>query len=736
MIAPKSPRGISTLAGKALVIWAAVLLVSVAAPTGRAHAQQAHQTDQAKIQLMQDLLADKAVQEWLLKQIQSAPTTSGTNASSTSSPEKSMGTAIDDRVAWIRNHLYELVSAVPRIPAEIAKASSRLRAESAGFGLFAIVLLALVFGFFGFIAEWLFRRKTAGLRDWVHDEDPVVPRQRFYVLLVRILMAFGSVAVFGAVSFGVFVIFQWPDLLGSIVIRLLGAALLTLIAYNLLNVLLSPNKRQLRYVPLSDAIARHFRIRLVLAVGWYFLGTALVEVMRLLGIDSEIVQTAAYILGLGLLAIGLELMWRRPLNREGAGRDADDALATYHNAVVRNWLYSAGFLAMWLAWVIGLPGMFCLVLVTLALPPLVTLNRGTIYSIFKPEAEAGVPEEPPSVPAALVERTLRALLIFGAVALLAYGWKLGVARFASSSDPVGRIGSSLLIVLVILLIIDLIWQLLRTLIDVTLENANISGEPGTPEAVRQAKLRTLLPITRNILMIFLITLAILMSLATLGVQIGPLIASAGVVGIAIGFGAQTFVKDVVSGMFYLLDDAFRVGEYIISGQYRGTVESFSLRSVRLRHHRGPVFTVPFGELGAIQNMSRDYVIDKFKFTVTYDTDVEKARKLLKQVGKELAEDPDLAPLILEPLKMQAIGDFGEYGLELKVKMKCRPNGQYMVRKKAYPLIKHRFDENGIEFAFPTVKIAEDAGDDMPKSAKAAIADHVITKSQAHETGDK
>jgi small-conductance mechanosensitive channel len=227
-----------------------------------------------------------------------------------------------------------------------------------------------------------------------------------------------------------------------------------------------------------------------------------------------------------------------------------------------------------------------------------------------------------------------------------------------------------------------------------------------------------------------------MSLSTLGVQIAPLIASAGVVGVAIGFGAQTIVKDVMSGMFYLLDDAFRVGEYIISGQYRGTVESFSLRSVRLRHHRGPVFTIPFGELGAVQNMSRDYVIDKFSFTVTYDTDVEKARKLLKQVGKDLAADPDLAPLILEPLKMQSVGDFGDYGLVLKVKMKCRPNGQYMVRKKAYPLIKQRFDENGIEFAFPTVRIAEEANRDMPDSAKVAVAEHLVERSQAQDIGKK
>ena len=134
---------------------------------------------------------------------------------------------------------------------------------------------------------------------------------------------------------------------------------------------------------------------------------------------------------------------------------------------------------------------------------------------------------------------------------------------------------------------------------------------------KQARLRTLLPIFQNMLFATIVVIALLMVLSSLGIEIGPLIAGAGVVGVAIGFGAQTLVKDVIAGIFYLLDDAFRVGEYIQSGTYKGTVESFSLRSVKLRHHRGYLFTVPFGELGAVQNMSRDWVIDKFSINVDY-----------------------------------------------------------------------------------------------------------------------
>ena len=200
-------------------------------------------------------------------------------------------------------------------------------------------------------------------------------------------------------------------------------------------------------------------------------------------------------------------------------------------------------------------------------------------------------------------------------------------------------------------------------------------------------------------------MAVLMALSALGVAVGPLIAGAGVVGVAIGFGAQTLVKDIISGMFYLLDDAFRVGEYIISGSYKGTVESFSLRSIKLRHHRGYLYTVPFGELGAIQNMSRDWVIDKLSVSVIYDTDLDKAKKIIKQIGKELMADPELAPHIIEPLKMQGVEQFGDFAIQIRLKMMTKPGEQFVIRRRAYALIKKAFDANGIEFAFPTVTVA-------------------------------
>jgi small-conductance mechanosensitive channel len=215
-----------------------------------------------------------------------------------------------------------------------------------------------------------------------------------------------------------------------------------------------------------------------------------------------------------------------------------------------------------------------------------------------------------------------------------------------------------------------------------------------------------------------IAVAAMMVLSALGIEIGPLIAGAGVIGVAVGFGAQTLVRDIISGVFYLFDDAFRVGEYIQSGSYKGTVESFSLRSVKLRHHRGPLYTVPFGELGAVQNMSRDWVIDKMTIGITYDSDLDKAKKIIKQVGKDLAADPDFAPHIIEPLKMQGVEQFGDYAIQIRMKMMTKPGEQFVIRRRAYALIKKAFDANGISFAFPTVQVAQ--GDEASAAAKQAI----------------
>jgi small-conductance mechanosensitive channel len=304
-----------------------------------------------------------------------------------------------------------------------------------------------------------------------------------------------------------------------------------------------------------------------------------------------------------------------------------------------------------------------------------------------------------------VERGVRALLIVGAVLLLAWAWQIDLVEMTSRDTLPTRLARGVLSSIVIILVADLLWQVTRTVIDGRLAKLAEMAPPGSEEVLRQARLRTLLPIFRTAMLVLLVVLATLMALSALGVEVGPLIAGAGIVGVAIGFGSQTLVKDVISGVFYLLDDAFRVGEYIQSGRYKGTVETLGIRSVKLRHHRGPLYTVPYGQLGAVENMSRDWVIDKMTINVTYDTDLDKAKKIVKQIGKELAQDPEYAPHLIEPLKMQGVEQFGDFAIQLRLKMMTRPGEQFAIRRKAFAMLKRAFDENGIKFAFPTVQVA-------------------------------
>jgi len=227
---------------------------------------------------------------------------------------------------------------------------------------------------------------------------------------------------------------------------------------------------------------------------------------------------------------------------------------------------------------------------------------------------------------------------------------------------------------------------------------------------------------RNFLMVLFAAIAIMMGLSSIGIEIGPLIAGAGVVGVAIGFGAQSVVKDIISGMFYLLDDAFRVGEYIQSGSYRGSVEGFSLRSIRLRHHRGPIYIVPFSELGTVQNMGRDWSVIKFLLSVSHDSDVAKVKAITKTVGKALKEDPEFSQFIIENLKMKGIDEINDHGIKLSFGMTLKPTQlQSAIRRRAYAMLRQAFTENGISIAVPTVKVYGGKEDDLAAAAQQAVA---------------
>jgi moderate conductance mechanosensitive channel len=656
-----------------------------------------------------DLLGDPGVRDWLEAQRtrSHAPAPAAPSHGAPSEEARIEG-YFATPVAAIRQHFASLAAAFPMLPADFAQAQALLVADLQDRGLLEILLLLCGFVALGFGAEWLFWRVSVAAHERIRELDLATVGDRLRAVAARLAFGTGLVIAFALGSVVLFLPFHWPPLLREIVLGYLLAFLATRLALVIGRVLLAPGGRyghdveRFRIIPMTTTAARFWYPRLGLLAAWFACGRVTLILLGALGFSSEARHLVGYLLGLGLLGIGLEMVWRLP--RAVPGDPEPAAGRRRLGRGVLNLLLSGYFLALWTLWVAGAMPAFWLAVLAVALPAAIGVTQRSVNHILRPpgvEAGAGLP----SVRAVCLERGLRAALIIGAALLLAHAWRIDLVALTASDTMLTRLVRGVLSAVVILLLADLLWHVLRTVIDHKLADAQILGQLNADEARRRARARTLLPILRNVLFITLAAMAAMMALSALGVEIGPLIAGAGVVGVAIGFGAQTLVKDVISGMFYLLDDAFRVGEYIQSGNYKGTVESFSLRSVKLRHQRGPLYTVPFGTLGAIQNMSRDWVIEKLKVGVTYDTDLEKVRTLIKQIGKDLAQDPEFAPHFLEPLKMQGVEEFGDFAIQISMKMMTRPGEQFVIRRRAYAMIKKAFDANGIRIAFPTVQVA-------------------------------
>jgi moderate conductance mechanosensitive channel len=224
------------------------------------------------------------------------------------------------------------------------------------------------------------------------------------------------------------------------------------------------------------------------------------------------------------------------------------------------------------------------------------------------------------------------------------------------------------------------------------------GKDGQVAGSIAARFDTLMPMIRVTVATIIAVIAALVALDDLGVNTAPLLAGASVLGLAISFGSQALVKDIVSGIFYLADDAFRVGEYIHCGQAEGTVEGFTLRSIRLRHPNGQIQVIPFGDLGQIANYSRDWSAIKFNLRFARDTDLDKLREATKKVGADLMTEPDLKADILEPLKIHSVAEVADNALVVRFKLKTRPGSAGTVQDRALRQMLREMPELGIAFA--------------------------------------
>jgi len=338
----------------------------------------------------------------------------------------------------------------------------------------------------------------------------------------------------------------------------------------------------------------------------------------------------------------------------------------------------------------------------------------------------------------VVQTGFRLLMIAVAVYMLSLAWGLSSGSIIKN-ELVSQFISHGIDLLVIATITYIIWEFFNAVIERQLPKEmgvleSLEGEGGGAGATRA---ETLLPMTRSFLTVVLAAFVILSVLNTLGIAITPLLAGAGVVGIAVGFGAQKLVQDVLSGIFFLIDDAFRKHEYIEIEELRGTVEKISLRSMQLRHHLGAVQTIPYGEIKTVKNLSRDWVTMKLELRLSYDTDIEQVRKIIKKVGQEMLEDPELGPNFILPLKSQGVMRVEESALIVRMKFTTKPGEQWVVRREAYRKVRDALAKGGIFFAHREVRVRlpDDQISDATPEQKEAIRETIAKAGAAADSAE-
>jgi moderate conductance mechanosensitive channel len=303
----------------------------------------------------------------------------------------------------------------------------------------------------------------------------------------------------------------------------------------------------------------------------------------------------------------------------------------------------------------------------------------------------------------VLRSAVRIVVLGAATAATATIWGIPLLLLSQSDTLFGRFLARGFDVIVAALIGELIWVWARTIIDRRL--VAISALACENGVAPSARLATLLPLFRKAVFVLLVGLVSLVSLSALGVDVAPLLAGAGVVGIALGLGAQTLVRDVVSGLFYLLADSFRVGEWVEFGDIHGRVEGISLRFLRIRHHRGAIYTVPFGEIKWLVNLSRDWAVLTLELRVPFETDIGLVKRIVEKIGMELMGEPGLGLHIIKPLESLGVIRMEEFGMVMGAKCTTKPNeGRFVIRREAFQRIRDAFAEHGIPLAQRNAKV--------------------------------
>jgi small-conductance mechanosensitive channel len=596
------------------------------------------------------------------------------------------------------DRLEAILTAFPRAPGELVAATQVVLASADA----SLLLLAkaLTVAVLALILPLALARSAVGrFQRWSLDGVTIGATVRRALLDVAALVLTIAVAVFLARHF-----VQGPTFVDLLGLGLVRAAVQWRVWMLPFLILLRPDEPGLRLLPTDDRRAREAYRTAGLCFALGFVVAKYLPLMVDAGMDVPSAQAAGLIAAV-LIAIGALV----GLQRFFAGAHGWRKLAGHFCK-----LMVAVALVLW---IVGLSilrfNAYNVVFWAMALLIVAFIVERMLSLAIKVRAGEHVLNDRNRFSSLhITRRVLKAVAGAVVLVMLARSWLVDVLGIFTW-EAFRIIDQSLVMTLAVLVLGYLIYELLGYWTTRRFGHAALALPGGhsdaAPVAAPTSRLSSIMPVLRGFFGVLIVATAVLLGLDHLGVNISPLIAGAGIFGLAFSFGSQALVRDIVSGIFFVADDAFRVGEYIQAGSHKGTVEKLSLRSVRVRHQNGQFHTIPYGQLGAVTNFSRDYSTTKFNLRLARDADVEKARKLAKKVGVELAELPEYADDFLVPLKMQGVADIEPTALLCRFKFTVKPGNQTMIQREAIKRLYRAFSDGGIEFASNAVVVQGQGG---------------------------
>ena len=698
---------------------AGLLAVCIVLPAAPAAAQQEPADPQAasEIESLIEILEDDAARARLLESLRVIA--AGDGAAAAASQTEGLGERILDRLSQrigaVSASFAGAGEAVLRLPQFAAGLRAQLADPDtrslwiAGLSKLFLVLAA------GFAAEWLLRRALVRPRAALEARGGGDWLARLPFLLVRTLLELIPVAAFALAANVVLPLTEPQPVTRVVTLALVNANVVARGLLVVARMILAPRAEGLRLLPLGGETASYAYVwvRRFVHVGIY--GAMLIAAGAALGLTAG--GAAGFAKLLGLLLAGMAVMLVLQLRQQVAGWIAGEATgpAALRARLAEIWhvlviLYLLAILAVWMLevrdgfTVLARGTVVTLVLIAVGKMASVAFGRGVerLFDLGEetrhrfPLLEARTNQYMPGLKIAG-----RALIWLVVAAGALQAWGVDAAGLIASPAGVAALGSAVSIAIV-LIVAAIFLEAVSTAIE-----RFLSQEDGA--AARSSRVRTLLPLARNALRVTVGVVVVLVVLDELGLNIAPLLAGAGVVGLAIGFGAQTLVKDIITGVFILIEDTIAVGDVARVAGHSGVVESLTIRTIRLRDLSGTVHVIPFSEVASIENLTKDFSYAVIEVGVAYREDTDEVVEVLKQVGAELQADPEIGPNILEPLEVMGVDALGDSAVVIKVRFKTLPIKQWSTRRAFNRLMKKAFDAKGIEIPFPhtTIYFGED-----------------------------